>query len=973
MWRKLLVLTMLWTAFLRPAAAQTQLIVNGNFTSASYAPWMLQGAGIQVYPSPGYLSMGNINGGFQEVYQTVTFPADMIAASLSFYYNTESTDPNGDDTLAIYIADTSLNVLQELGGTTSATTTSSSIYTSTNFIQYAGDGILSSYAGQTVDLVFVVYTDSTYGYLTSFDITDVNLVATTSAVIPPNDNFANAIVIPSNSYTTEANTTYASKQPGEPDPAGNVGGHSLWWTWTAPAIGTVTIDTAASDFITLLAIYTGSAINGLTSVVSDNGVYISTGHASVQFNVSAGTEYRIDLDGYNGEAGTTELSLNFSRDITPPTVTIQSPAAGVDVTGPIIEVKGVASDNIAVASVDYQLQNNSGATPWQPVTGLDKWSFILTNLVPGPNTVRVRAYDTSSNVTTVSRVINYIVPAPFSLNVIGEGSVSGPTNNQILHVGYTYTLTATPAPGFAFEGWTGDFSFTNKMLAFTMPSNLDLTAIFVEVAKPSVTITSPVAHERWSNSLFTITGKARDIVRVAGLGYQLNSEPWSTNVMTTNSWTNWSATVTLTPGANTIKAYASNGVGNISVIDAVSFICVLSANLSAQTNGRGHISPNYNNALLVISNHYTMTATPANGYVFSNWTDGVGEVVTNGPILTFTMQSNLDFTANFIPNPFPPAAVYQGLFYNTNDITPASSGFFTAQVNGYGSFTAKFQQGNKIFPVSGQFSLLGDWSTNAVKAWDNTAISLQLDLSGGTLEGALANLDWTADLESSPAVFSRTNPAPQAGKYTLIIPGTNSPDQPGGNGFGSVTVAANGSVTFVGMLGDGMTVSQSATESAQRQWPFYIAFDSGNGVLLGWLVFTNEPSQDIDGVLTWINPAQPSAKLYPAGFTNQMEVAGSAYAFSPGAIAIDLTNGYMLLENGGLAQTISNQFRQETNNILKGEGLRMTITNSTGLFHGAITNAGKTIIVNGAVLQKQTNGFGLFLNGDQSGGVYIAP
>ncbi len=90
---------------------------------------------------------------------------------------------------------------------------------------------------------------------------------------------------------------------------------------------------------------------------------------------------------------------------------------------------------------------------------------------------------------------------------------------------------------------------------------------------------------------------------------------------------------------------------------------------------------------------------------------------------------------------------------------------------------------------------------------------------------------------------------------------------------------------------------------------------------------------------------------------------------------LNLTDGYVLIEGGGLTEAISNQFSLAPNNTVTGSNkLRLTFTTSTGLFQGTATNAqGKTISISGALLQNQTNGFGQFLNGDQSGSVYLAP
>jgi len=81
------------------------------------------------------------------------------------------------------------------------------------------------------------------------------------------------------------------------------------------------------------------------------------------------------------------------------------------------------------------------------------------------------------------------------------------------------------------------------------------------------------------------------------------------------------------------------------------------------------------------------------------------------------------------------------------------------------------------------------------------------------------------------------------------------------------------------------------------------------------------------------------------------------------------------LQDGGLPQAISDPFTLGANNVVAGsDKLSVTITTTTGLFKGAATNSlGATVSFTGAVFQKQTNGFGQFLNANQTGSVYLAP
>ena len=861
-----------WLALLEPASATTQLIGNGGFEGASVTPpWTLSGSGVEIINSTGaydgaqYLSMGNANGNgsAQTVYQTVTLPTNLIGATLSFAYEILSTDQNGDDYFTVYIT-SSLGVpLIDLGSISSATSFGWSVV-ATNFISVTTSGAISTYAGQTVNVEFYVTTDPNYGYLTQFNVDDVSLIAATTADIPVNDNFSNAIVLPTAGITNAVNTLYATKEPGEPNHAGNAGGHSLWWTWTAPSLGTVTIGTGGSAFTTLLGVYTGSSVSALTVVTNSDGLNRANGFASLTFAVAPGTQYYIALDGYNGEAGSAAFAFRFSNDITPPAVVIQSPKSAAEVTSPTITVKGTASDNVAVASVYYRLINASGTNAWQLATGTTAWSASVTALIPGANTVQVEAYDTSTNVSkVVSVMVNYVIPIPLTLTIIGQGTVAGATNGQLLNLGFAYKLTAKPAAGFAFKNWSGGVATNSATASFVMVSNLSLTATFVDIAKPTLSITTPTPGQRWSNSVLTVSGKAKDNVGVAAVWLQLNGGDWINTVNTSNVFATWNAAVPVTPGPNTIKAFASDAAGNNSATNSVNFNYVQSATLTVTTNGSGKLSPNYNNALLAIGNSYTITATAGAGYLFSNWVSNIGGVLTNGPTLKFVMESNLVFTANFVRNPFTATAgTYNGLFYNPNDTAPASSGFFTTQVQNTGAFTAKFQQAGKTYSVSSQFSLTGGWSIPSLKSWENTAISLQLTLTGeNTLTGNLSNATWSAQSFANRAVFSESNPAPQQGSYTLVLPGTNSAD-----GFGSVAVDVSGNVTFGGTLGDGTKVTDSAIESGQGQWPVYVSLYSGAGMLLGWLEFTNEHPQDIGGMLDWVKPGS---------FTNEIQVAGS--------------------------------------------------------------------------------------------------
>ena len=130
-------------------------------------------------------------------------------------------------------------------------------------------------------------------------------------IVPASDSFANATVVNQVPFSGSELNNCATREAGEPNHAGQTGGHSLWFFWTSESNHTAVITTKRSDFDTLLAVYTGTSVSSLTRVASNDDIALGyLLQSSVRFPATAGTTYLIAIDGYNSAVGNAVLNIN---------------------------------------------------------------------------------------------------------------------------------------------------------------------------------------------------------------------------------------------------------------------------------------------------------------------------------------------------------------------------------------------------------------------------------------------------------------------------------------------------------------------------------------------------------------------------------------------------------------------------------------------------------------------------------------
>jgi hypothetical protein len=235
------------------------------------------------------------------------------------------------------------------------------------------------------------------------------------STLSPNDRFEDRMNLGSVPFAiVTANNGEASKDPGEPNIAGNPGGKSLWWSWTAPASGRVQVSSAGSSFSPLLGIYVGEAISNLTLMVQNETAPIMPNHGPIPhpttayttnlfFDVQAGVTYQIAVDGMSGSgtirSGAIVLTLELS------TLRLSAPVPESRLLVPADVHIGATFDSDVegiLPRIDYYAGANLVASGFQPT-----YSAVWSTTSPGNYSLRAVATNSSGHlIESLPRTVN---------------------------------------------------------------------------------------------------------------------------------------------------------------------------------------------------------------------------------------------------------------------------------------------------------------------------------------------------------------------------------------------------------------------------------------------------------------------------------------------------------------------------------------------------------------------------------------
>ena len=238
-------------------------------------------------------------------------------------------------------------------------------------------------------------------------------------------------------------------------------------------------------------------------------------------------------------------------------------------------------------------------------------------------TVTVSGTGVSTQTVTVTQAGIPTYTIGLTVSPVSSGTTTGA---GIYNEGTSVTITSTPASGYQFVNWTegGTSVSTNASYTFTISANRTLVANFSLLTYTIATSSSPALGGTTSGGGSYTYGATATVTATPATGYQFVN------------WTQAGSAVSTSASYSFPVSANRTLVANFSLI-SYTISTTSSPTAGGSTSGGGTL--NYGTSA-------TVTATPATGYQFVNWTEG-GSPVSTSTSYTFTVNANRSLLANF--------------------------------------------------------------------------------------------------------------------------------------------------------------------------------------------------------------------------------------------------------------------------------------------------------------------------------------
>jgi uncharacterized repeat protein (TIGR02543 family) len=349
--------------------------------------------------------------------------------------------------------------------------------------------------------------------------------------------------------------------------------------------------------------------NNFTAVTSRNNTLVSTSGNSAGSGTAFTPPYTLTITPsaniksiVMAGAGATMPSPASCGGTAPVTYTLgatASPAAGGTVSGAGTYTSGTAVTLTATPAAGYSFTGWSGDAS-------------------GTSTSTTVTMNANKSVTANFQVI---APVTYTLATSASPAAGGTVSGAGSYTsGAVVTLTATPAAGYSFTGWSGDASGTSTSTTVTMNANKSVTANFQVIAPVTYTLAtsvSPTAGGTVSGAGTYTSGAVATLTATAAAGYTFTG--WSGDASGTSASTAVAMNANKSATAN-FQLSGGGGTATIRIEDnatAATGLCLYEGSISSNSGANNGKVINLTNSTAKGINW--KVNVPATGTYTLNW------------------------------------------------------------------------------------------------------------------------------------------------------------------------------------------------------------------------------------------------------------------------------------------------------------------------------------------------------------------